>query len=109
MLSMIKEIGIFVIIAQAILCFVPKETYAKYVKVLIGIMIVAQMASPVFSLLRGDAWDEIIFQGELLSKELEKQQNVNWGNDSYGNLMMHYSEMAEEQNKQSRPETSLGE
>ena len=36
MLTMIKEIGVFVVIAQAILYFVPGEHYAKYVKVLVS-------------------------------------------------------------------------
>lgn len=96
MLSMVKEIGIFVVIAQAILYFVPGEAYVKYVKVLIGVMLIAKLVSPVFSLLEGEAWDEIVFQGEVLSEELQKQPNVPAGSDSYENLMKHYIGIVEE-------------
>ncbi len=98
MLAIVKEIGIFVVIAQAILYFVPKETYAKYVKVLIGIMIIAKITSPVFSLLSGETWEEIAFQGELLEQELTEQQDIYRGKDSYDNLVTYYSKMLKEEN-----------
>lgn len=105
MLPIIKEIGIFIVIAQAILYFVPKETYAKYVKVLIGIMMIAKIATPVFSLFSGDTWEEIVFQGNLLEEELQEWQDISQEEDSYDNVMMHYSEMLEEKNRQRKQET----
>lgn len=62
MISMIKEIGIFIVIAQAVLYFVPGEAYAKYVKVIIGIIMIAKMAQPVLSLATGEEWEEIMEQ-----------------------------------------------
>lgn len=93
MLETVKEIGIFVIIAQSILCFVPKEIYTKYVKVLIGIMIIAKISNPVFSLLSWETWEEITFQGELSEEELQKQQEILCGEDSYEYLVEYCLEM----------------
>ena len=72
MLSIVKEVGIFVVIAQAILYFVPSENYAKYVKVLIGIMMVAKLISPVFLILSGDEITERTYKGEAFWDSMEK-------------------------------------
>ena len=72
MLSIVKEVGIFVVIAQAILYFVPSENYAKYVKVLIGIMMVAKLISPVFSIFSGDEITELTYKGEAFWDTMEK-------------------------------------
>ena len=40
MISAIKEICIFMIIAQAILFFVPGTSYGKYVRLLVGMMLI---------------------------------------------------------------------
>lgn len=109
MLTIIKEIGIFIVIAQAVLYFVPQEVYAKYVKVLIGIMIIAKLASPVFLLLRGEAWENIVLQGEQLSEQFVEQQNMDMEEDSYDNLLQHYSKMAEEQGERVQQEEMTDE
>ncbi|MBP3603244.1 MAG: stage III sporulation protein AF [Lachnospiraceae bacterium] len=72
MLSIVKEVGIFVVIAQAILYFVPSENYAKYVKVLIGIMMVAKLISPIFSMLSGEGITEFDYRGEAFWESMEK-------------------------------------
>ena len=72
MLAIVKEVGIFVVIAQAILYFVPSENYAKYVKVLIGIMMVAKLISPIFSMLSGEGITEFDYRGEVFWESMEK-------------------------------------
>lgn len=86
MLSVIKEIGIFIVIAQAILYFVPGDTYVKYVKILIGIMMIAKMISSVFSLLSENGIEEIILQGEALLRELENTGEECVESSMYGEI-----------------------
>lgn len=62
MIEMLKKIGIFVVIAQAVLYFVPGEAYAKYVKVIIGIIMIAKLAQPILALVSEEGWDEIMEQ-----------------------------------------------
>lgn len=95
MLTIVKEIGIFVVIAQATLIFVPKETYAKYVKVLIGIMVIAKLISPMFTLLSNETWEEIVFSGYGMEEEFKNTQEVFREKDGYDNLLLHYAEMTE--------------
>lgn len=98
MLAIVKEMGIFVVFAQAVLFFVPKETYAKYVKVLIGIMVIAKLISPMFTLFSNETWEEIVFSGYEMKEEMKSTQEVFQEKDGYDNLMLHYAEIAEEQN-----------
>lgn len=55
MIEMIKEVGIFIVIAQAVLYLVPGENYEKYVKVIVGIIMIAKMVQPVLTLFSEDA------------------------------------------------------
>ena len=43
MISAIRDICIFMIIAQTILYFVPGDSYMKYVRVLVGIMMILKV------------------------------------------------------------------
>lgn len=70
MLQIIKEIGVFVVIAQAVLYFVPGKTYEKYVKVIIGILMIAKMAEPIFSLAGEEGWEQLLLGGQTASKDL---------------------------------------
>lgn len=51
MISIIKDICIFMIIAQAVLFFVPGSSYGKYVRLLVGIMMILRLTQPLFHLL----------------------------------------------------------
>lgn len=51
MLAMIKQISIFIICAQMILHFKAEQKYGKYLKLLIGVMVLAQLFVPLMSLL----------------------------------------------------------
>lgn len=62
MLTVIREVGIFVVIAQAVLFFVPGESYVKYVKVIVGIIMIVKIAEPVFALVTDGEWESIVEQ-----------------------------------------------
>ena len=69
----ICRIGIFMICAQAIVHFRPEGTYEKYLKLLVGSMILIQLFLPIGRLLfRGDG-QELILKSEEFVKELEAE------------------------------------
>ena len=70
MLEIIKEMGIFIVIAQAVLYFVPGESYVKYVKVIIGIIMIAKIAQPVFSLTSEQTFEEILAESQVFTREM---------------------------------------
>lgn len=74
MLEVIKEIGVFIVIAQAVLYFVPGDSYVKYVKVIIGIIMVARIAQPFLSLWTGEEWDKIMEQAAALALPYDLQE-----------------------------------
>lgn len=53
LLSSIRQMGVFMICAQALIYFKPKGSYEKYLKLLVGAMILVQLLSPVAALLAG--------------------------------------------------------
>lgn len=59
MQSFIGQIGIFMICAQAILHFRPKESYGKYLRLLFSVMILIQIFQPVSSLFFGGSGVEL--------------------------------------------------
>lgn len=89
--SVIGKIGIFMICAQAILQFRPKESYEKYLRLLCGFMILLQVIQPVSALLFGgspvvlersvqefqsameDSMQEAARKAEAAQKQLEQQ------------------------------------
>ncbi|MGN0376523.1 MAG: stage III sporulation protein AF [Suilimivivens sp.] len=70
MIEIIKEAGIFIVVAQAVLYLVPGEIYEKYVKVIIGIVMVAKLIQPVLTLFSDevteDSFEKILEQSENL-------------------------------------------
>lgn len=70
----IREIGIFIVIAQAILYFVPGEAYVKYVKVIIGIIMIAKMAQPVLAFADGGEWEQLLEQTAEFSSAADWNQ-----------------------------------
>ncbi len=71
-LDFMKGIGIFILCAQSFMHFAAGKTYEKYVKLLIGVMILAQFIVPVRALFLGpenaQMWDEI----EHFREEMER-------------------------------------
>lgn len=72
MLEIIKEIGIFIVIAQAILYFVPGESYVKYVKVIIGIIMIARIVQPILSLTTQESIEDILLESQLFAEDMEE-------------------------------------
>ncbi|MBQ9928918.1 MAG: stage III sporulation protein AF [Lachnospiraceae bacterium] len=93
MLSIVKEVGIFIVIAQAILYFVPGEAYVKYIKVLIGVIMIAKLAFPVFAFLSGDGMEELTLQEERLLEEIQAGEEAFIRSDSYENIISCYENM----------------
>lgn len=58
-MELICRIGIFMIAAQAVIHFAPSDKYAKYMRLVVGIIILLQFLSPVYNILSADAadWD----------------------------------------------------
>lgn len=53
LLDSIRQMGVFMICAQALIHFKPKGSYEKYMKLLVSAMILVQLLSPVATLLSG--------------------------------------------------------
>lgn len=53
LLNSIRQMGVFMICAQALIHFKPKGSYEKYLKLLVSAMILVQILSPVAALLSG--------------------------------------------------------
>ena len=53
LLNSIRQMGVFMICAQALIYFKPKGSYEKYLKLLVSAMILVQLLSPVAALLAG--------------------------------------------------------
>ncbi len=86
MVGAIKEICIFIIIAQAVLFFVPGKAYAKYVRILVGIIMILRMTEPVFSVvLDEERQREIRSRVQMLENEIEAEsENLNVGENEAG-------------------------
>lgn len=78
MVSVIKEICIFIIIAQAILFFVPGRSYVKYVRILVGIIMILKMTEPIFALvLNEDKQQEIKDRIQMLEDRMDlESENI---------------------------------
>lgn len=72
MISIMKSICIFMVIAQAVLLLVPATSYMKYVKLLVGILMIFMILQPVFSWVSGK---EGVGMEQILY-ELEKEMPV---------------------------------
>ena len=53
LLNSIRQMGVFMICAQALIYFKPKGSYEKYLKLLVSAMILVQLLSPVVAFLSG--------------------------------------------------------
>lgn len=69
-MSTICRVGIFIICAQTIIHFRPKPVFEKYLKLLLGAMILVQLLLPLHSFLQK------IDGGEFLSRMSDFQRNV---------------------------------
>ncbi len=76
LLETICKIGIFMICAQAIIHFRPRETYEKYLKLLVGVMILIQLFLPVGSFLLGGGMEQTLRSLELFRVQLEQEMET---------------------------------
>lgn len=67
----IRQIGIFIVIGQTLLHFRPGEKYEKYLKLLTGLMVVAQFIAPLCSFVGGTSQNAYQANLEQFQKELE--------------------------------------
>ncbi len=94
MVAAMKEICIFVIIAQAIMFFVPGNAYMKYVRVLVGIMMILKITEPIFGLFLDEEKE-----WEITERILLLEQNMDIENDALeagDNRMGIYESIEEE-------------
>lgn len=49
MMTLIVNIGIFIVISQLFMYFCPGEQYEKYIKVIVGLMIIIMLVSGIRS------------------------------------------------------------
>lgn len=104
-LDFMKRIGIFIVCAQSFLHFTAGKSYEKYVKLLIGIMILAQFIVPVRMIFHdgesGELWDEI----ERFTREL---QSVTESLDIDFESENDMADMLEEEIKEKIEDTARG-
>ena len=50
----IGQVGIFLICAQTLIHFRPRESYEKYLKLLLSVMLLIQLLQPLLTVLGGD-------------------------------------------------------
>lgn len=68
----IGQIATFMICAQAIAHFRPRESYGKYLRMLLSVMILVQVFQPFCQLLWGISGEELYQGVEEFQKELDK-------------------------------------
>lgn len=69
---LIRQIGIFMICAQMLLHFKASESYGKYIRLLMSMMVLIQLAAPLAGLLRqksGEEWSLSLTRYEELVSE----------------------------------------
>lgn len=77
----IQEIGIFLIAAQAIIHFAPGTIYTKYMKLIVGIMVLFFFLSPVYQIITGEilSWPSDTADCEINEDRIKTQVlSVKW-------------------------------
>lgn len=73
-IQIIKRVGIFMVCAQMLLHFKPSESYGKYIRLLMSVMVLAQLIAPVMEIFgrRSEtAFEEqILFYDEVLHQSM---------------------------------------
>ena len=112
MLEAIKNACIFLLIAQILMVLVPEEAYAKYVRVLVSLILILKITQPFLILISGrDAQEVMQANVEQLYVELSVRELPSSIQRETGNLYAHMTEyvagqIAQEQDlqKQDRQE-----
>lgn len=67
----VGQVGIFLICAQTIVHFRPREAYEKYLKLLLSVMLLTQLLQPVLTVFGGGADQNAQAQVEEFTEELQ--------------------------------------
>lgn len=71
-MTFLKQISIFLLLGQTILHFAPGEKYEKYIKVLLGLMLVVQFAAPLLSFGSRDRMAEYENNKKVFTQKMEE-------------------------------------
>ncbi len=99
-LDTIKNVGIFIVCAQAIVHFRPKASYEKYIKVLVSIIVLVMLIAPCFQLL-GDA-EEFVASMKQYENLLSGREQMVWEENS-GRYQEIYQETYRETYQEKQP------
>ena len=108
MLEAIKNACIFLLIAQILMVLVPEEAYAKYVRVLVSLILILKITQPFLILISGREAQEVMQANvEQLYVELSVRELPSSIQRETGNLYAHMTEyvagqIAQEQDLQGR-------
>ena len=78
-LEFVKRMGIFLICAESILYFSPGNSYQKYIRVLIGFMLLMQFMIPVKAILSGQ--DKVSIENQVNEFRLQLESAASEKND----------------------------
>lgn len=70
-MELLKRCTVFLLAGQIILRFLPAGSYEKYVKMLVGLMLLSQLASPILSLGGGGAGEKLARAVEEYERQME--------------------------------------
>jgi stage III sporulation protein AF len=93
MLEAMKNACIFLLIAQILMVLVPEEAYAKYVRVLVSLILILKITQPLLSLVSGREAREVMQSNvEQLCVELSVRELPSAMQSETGNLYEHMTE-----------------
>lgn len=72
----ICRVGIFMICAQAVIHFRPRESYEKYLKLLVSVMVLIQLFLPLGGILLGGGVEEVLAGLEEFREALEQEMET---------------------------------
>lgn len=99
----ICRVGIFMICAQAILHFRAKETYEKYLKLLVSTMILIQLLLPIGNLLAGKGGLQAESVLEEFREELEREMRAAEENAAAADAILEQMTLEEIRNYVEQP------
>ena len=93
MLEAMKNACIFLLIAQILMVLVPEEAYAKYVRVLVSLILILKITQPLLSLVSGREAREVMQSNvEQLCVELSVRELPSSMQNETGDLYEHMTE-----------------
>lgn len=75
LINIIRQVGIFIICAQTLIHFRPNESYGKYMRLLVSVMVLVQLVLPIMSFFQ--MGNEELFRESIASYEVSMQEQMN--------------------------------